>query len=108
MTDKRLLPCPFCGGEVEFHPQEHHMENFWNKNTIHCPTCGFLMEETNRLQLFKKWNTRKPMERIVERFEKSAEFYQKRWIISTKDADYGRSDAYEIAAEIVKGGGVDE
>ena len=113
MTDKRLLPCPFCGGEVEFHPQEHHMENFWNKNTIHCPTCGFLMEETSRLQLFKKWNTRKPMERIAERLEERADCLLKDFVLANKAIEVKQKSMCRIeelrgAIEIVKGGGVDE
>lgn len=58
MSEIKLLPCPFCGGEAEFHPQKHHMNDFWNKNTIYCPTCDFRMEGVSRLQLFKRWNRR--------------------------------------------------
>lgn len=69
MNNIKLLPCPFCGGEVEYHPLSHHMNNFWNKNTIYCPSCDFMMEGNSTIHLVKRWNTRKPMERIVERFE---------------------------------------
>ena len=106
MSDERLLLCSFCGGEAKV---AHEYTEAWKLEYVMCFRCGCstppAISEDTVIQI---WNTRKPMERIVERFEKSAEFYQKRWIISTKDADYGRSDAYEIAAEIVKGGGVDE
>ena len=64
-----LLPCPICDKEVDFHPQEHHMENFWNKNTIICPECGFRMEGTSKLELFKRFNTRKPVENLIARME---------------------------------------
>lgn len=63
MENEKLLPCPFCGKEVEFHHQEHHMNNFWNKNTIYCPTCDFMMEDGSRLKLFQKWNRRANVER---------------------------------------------
>ena len=36
-----LKPCPFCGGEVEYHPQEHHIENFWGQNTIFAQNANF-------------------------------------------------------------------
>lgn len=69
----KLLPCPFCWNEVEFHPQEHHIDNMWNKNTIYCPTCDFRMEGTSWVELFKRWNTRKSMEYLVECLEKEVD-----------------------------------
>ena len=70
MNNINLLPCPFCGGAVEYHPLSHHMNNFWNKNTIYCPSCDFMMEGSSTISLIKRWNTRKPMERIIERINK--------------------------------------
>lgn len=75
MSDTKLKPCPFCGGEVEFHAQEHHMNNFWNKNTIYCNNCDFRMESTSRIALFNRWNTRKPMDDIVGKLEELHEYY---------------------------------
>jgi hypothetical protein len=102
-TDAELLPCPFCDGEVEFHPQEHHMENFWNKNTIYCPTCDFMMEGVSRLQLFNRWNTRKPMEQIVERLEEEMNNAKNLW----DDDEYytGMANANEYAIDTVRNGG---
>ena len=105
MQNDKLLPCPFCGDEVEFHPQEHHMNNFWNKNTIYCPTCDFMMEETSWFLLFKKWNTRKPMERIVEQLEKLADEANDNMYESYYD---GKEDGIRESIEIVKAGGVSE
>jgi len=53
-----LKPCPFCGGRGEFHPQEHHMDSFWDKNTIVCLSCGYRMEDTSKYLLIRKWNRR--------------------------------------------------
>lgn len=66
----KLLNCPFCDGEVEYHPQEHHMNNFWNKHTIYCPKCDFRMEGTSALILLNKWNMRKTVENIIEEINK--------------------------------------
>lgn len=57
-----LLNCPFCGGEAEFATSDRH----W----IWCKNCGVETEycyETD--DAIKAWNTRKPMDRIVERLE---------------------------------------
>lgn len=67
MSEIKLKPCPFCGGRIEYHPWSHIMDNFFNKDTIICPTCDFIMEGVNQLSLFKRWNTRKPMENTIER-----------------------------------------
>lgn len=64
-----LLPCPFCGGKVDYHPASHHMENFWNKPTIYCPNCDYMIEAVSTLKLFKLWNNRKTIESIVEQLE---------------------------------------
>jgi len=69
MNNIKLLPCPFCGGAVEYHPLSHHMNNFWNKNTIYCPSCDFMMEGSSTIHLVKRWNTRRPMEHILTRLK---------------------------------------
>ena len=59
---KKLLPCPFCGGEAELVGDNYH----W----VLCKGClgGSHAFETAE-DAIKAWNTRKPMERILERFE---------------------------------------
>lgn len=69
MSDVKLLPCPFCGGEVKYFRPSHHIEHFVNHHTIYCEHCDFRMEGVSALQLMDRWNTRKPMERIVEQLE---------------------------------------
>ena len=76
MNEIKLLPCPFCDNEVEYHPASHHMNNFWNKNTIYCPTCDFMMEGSSTVHLVKRWNTRKPMERIIDRLEEEKDYME--------------------------------
>ncbi len=54
----KLKPCPFCGGEAEFHPQEHHMNSMWSHNTICCPNCDLKMQDVSKTKLLEKWNRR--------------------------------------------------
>lgn len=66
MSDKRLLPCPFCGGEGKI------FETDLNTFRVICKECTCSL---GRYWYYKKeeaiaaWNTRKPMERILERIE---------------------------------------
>lgn len=64
-----LKRCPFCGGE-------YIMETYFNWSpAIKCGDCGAVMTIpmefgiNKEAELKRKWNTRKPMERIVERLE---------------------------------------
>lgn len=101
MSDK-LLPCPFCGGE-------HIGETIFNWNyAIMCRDCGAVMTvpmnfEGNREdELVRKWNTRKPMEKIVERLEFQAEKNRDYWNNFGNECAFGAMDAYTNAIEIVK------
>jgi hypothetical protein len=103
VNEIKLLPCPFCDNEVEYHPASHHMNNFWNKNTIYCPTCDFMMEGSSTVHLVKRWNTRKPMERVIEKL-KEARAECKELQRSTTDA-YGymkMKQGIDCAMDIVK------
>ena len=64
----KLLPCPFCGGEAEVN---------YNESTslipffiVLCRECGCKQSGSiSKEAVINAWNTRKPMERIVERLE---------------------------------------
>ena len=60
-----LKRCPFCGGEAKLMDNGH-----W----VWCQHC--LVESTyydTKEEAIKAWNTRKPMDRIVERLEKEGQ-----------------------------------
>ncbi|MBR4930736.1 MAG: Lar family restriction alleviation protein [Bacteroidaceae bacterium] len=107
MSEIKLLPCPFCGGEAEVigHYIKAGANNF--QYFVRCKKCK---ARPQPFYTFKKkekavevWNTRKPMERILERLEE-ASF----WTEQTFDEDgYGNDDSWEAvwldkAIEIVK------
>lgn len=99
MSDERLKPCPFCGGEL----RRNTLGN-WEDTNRKCIMFG--IEIPNRF--IPAWNTRKPMERIVERLEGCVCI--SRDLIDGLDDGYryGQVGAYRHAIEIVKGGGVNE
>lgn len=67
MSDIKLLPCPFCGGEAEM---LNYSESEW---LVNCPACGGMVEKWRKTEAeaIEQWNTRKPMERIVEQLEEA-------------------------------------
>lgn len=66
MSDTRLKHCPFCGGEAK--------KTFINwKPAIQCKTCKAnvyreYLEQVEGAEILL-WNTRKPIDRIVEQLE---------------------------------------
>ena len=105
MIDVKLLPCPFCGGEIKLDEDDFYM--------FCCDTCGAgitfaheledgTAEDCTKEESIESWNTRKPMERIVEQLEDISKVYceennQQEGILWLQDA-----------VEMVKRGGADE
>lgn len=66
-----LLNCPFCGGEATWDFLNGYKTMGWSMVCIQCRSrCGYHSTKENAITA---WNTRKPMERIVERLEKLKE-----------------------------------
>lgn len=78
MSEIKLLPCPFCGGEAEYTEKGNEYMGI-SETMIKCKKChtkqvhkwlkykfnfDFIREKT-----FEAWNNRKPMDDIVERLE---------------------------------------
>ena len=66
MSEIKLLPCPFCGRKAELrYNKDGFVYILCANDGCYARTDGCLNEnEASRL-----WNTRKPMERIIERLE---------------------------------------
>lgn len=109
MANDKLLPCPICNKEVSIALMGSEEFHYWwmitrgtnkvgNKNCH----CRLFMEsekfmdkdggEEQKQDLIEKWNTRKPMERIVEQLEQLDD-----------DCGCGKIDVWK-AVNIVKGG----
>lgn len=111
MSEIKLLPCPFCGGEAILSKNAL----FTCSSFVKCKKCGArTMEHTSesmanaKLNAVNSWNTRKPMQEIVERLEEE----QKNNIdwITIESLYYdgkvaGLEDAIEICKEV---GGMNE
>lgn len=67
MSEIKLLPCPFCGGEAELVGDKYH----W----VLCKDCkGGSHAFENVEEAIEKWNQRKPMQEIIERLEEELDY----------------------------------
>ena len=63
--NKELKPCPFCGGEVR-------IANVFGRVGVICSKCPAEMRgwlDTTPEEITTAWNTRKPLDDIVEQLE---------------------------------------
>lgn len=102
-----LKPCPFCGSEPEI-----SVKRTSNVQTCHvtCMKCGCrrtVFKSPHKVNIiedaFKAWNTRKPIDKIIEQLEE---------LRDTATKVYGINNVSVVAAicnaiEIVKKGGVE-
>ncbi len=114
MQNNKILPCPCCASEIKGGVQLTGF-GFINKQFIECDDCGLKMETTYSIggpisqsqlkaitkELITKWNTRKPMERIIDELEECKEDMSH---YMDDDIFLGEYNAYKHAIEIVKGG----
>jgi len=98
MSEIKLLPCPFCGGEVAMEEVP-----YTNNIEIKCKMCqvsmikkAFRPNGTTEIDVVKTWNTRKPIEDMVEQLDKAC---------FSPEGDYpGFVIDAEQAVDIVRGG----
>ena len=72
-----MLNCPFCGGEARLQRKKRNLHGYY----VICKSCGCRTSfyqykydslEKLREQAIEAWNTRKPMQNIVERLEEAS------------------------------------
>ena len=69
MSDLKLLPCPFCGGEATLRKSEET-----KLYHIACFECGCRQDSSYKAEsVINNWNTRTPMSNIVEKLEEAKE-----------------------------------
>lgn len=116
MSEIKLLRCPFCGGEAELLKGQCEIDNY-----VMCLECRSKTKLYNtKASAIKAWNTRKPMQNIVERLEEEYHEIDKSKKESYENGDWERFDmftnlnrgiykAIAIVNTIVKEeGGIDE
>ena len=109
MSETKLLPCPFCGGEAEMIKRKSNFPYIHGVWCIGCK-CRTSFEKSEEIAI-EKWNTRKPVDDVLERLE---ELMEKAMSNSEKAAELGKAyekhmifngakgTAFEEAIDIVK------
>ena len=97
MSETKLKPCPFCGGEAKIatHDWGYSVKDYLVYCSCGCELKKFMSKE----DAINDWNTRKPMDNIVAELEKEREksIYDSDSVIDVKSA-------YSKAIDIVKKG----
>lgn len=96
-----LKPCPFCGGEAR-------ITDVFGRTGIVCKDCfaemrGYL--DMTPEEMTRYWNTRKPMDRIVEQLESQCSKTVSIGRCNGKTLNIGFNLGIVKAIEIVKEGG---
>ena len=90
MSDKisdKMLPCPFCKEELEVVGKGHYFAHKTNGCILQ-----HLCFEIDDDEAVKRWNTRKPMERVIERLEECYNYYDNRKKEAYYDGDWEAFD----------------
>ena len=108
MSEVKILPCPFCGGEAV--KMAFSWGNICDEYTVKCTECGVGTKVLKSDEAVRAWNTRKPMDDIVERLEEELKLADEEKERCSRENhlmfDSAKSYATGIsnAIEIVKGG----
>ena len=110
MNDK-LLPCPFCGSEVEIFDEEiSYVDTAYNFHCKNCDMITYYDYPNDRDEAIKHWNTRKPMERIVEILQSELELAdeEKERCLKENPLQFDTAKGYATgisnALDVIKGG----
>lgn len=117
MSEIKLLPCPFCGESELIHRSQMHFTDSTEENMIHedgtkkwtyieCGRCGCSTKAyCYEYQSTNKWNTRKPMDKIVEKLEEKifkAELHDFGWEGQTVNNLLCFGDVAEIINQVAE------
>ena len=105
MSEIKLLPCPFCGGEAKLYSGIGYAVVGCKKEDCQGSACCY--KYNSKKEAIEQWNTRKPMERIIERLEEEERTLQDKYERNLKkeyDDPFvsGRLCELECVIEIVK------
>ena len=97
-----LKRCPFCGGEATLTnklSKDEYGQRLWNVCCFGCAnrTSSYWDKEI----AIEAWNTRKPLERVIERLEEQEEECKKYWDEFDDEDAFGGMNAYMNSIAII-------
>lgn len=105
MKQVSLKPCPFCGGKPVL--LKHNDEDYYK---VFCECCGArqwtFANRTDR-DAIKNWNTRKPMDNILEKLEEKKNESLQLWKQYQLKDDAGKMFAFDESIKIARKGGIE-
>ena len=112
----RLKPCPFCGSERLNYGQRLDKDTSLYVRFVECDECTCSIKVYNStVDIIEKWNTRKPMDKVVEQLEKLSTIHYSRFDDYMKQGNKELAkkhlltfNAYHRAIDLVKAGGIDK
>ena len=96
MSEIKLLPCPFCGGEAKLYSGIGYAVVGCKKEDCQGSACCY--KYNSKKEAIEQWNTRKPMERIIERLEEERKYSYENF----KDEERAWRKGLRTAIKIVK------
>lgn len=109
MSDIKLKPCPFCGGEayINYETMTDEHKIYWAQvlcKKCHCRSAGNWSDRyaSAERKEVKAWNTRKPMERIVAQLENEVNRWQESGKENEDEKELGVAVGFRYAIKIVK------
>lgn len=109
MSETKLLPCPFCGGEATIDREDIFCDNCYLSMKIFSRVHNGDAEtyDEARTQAINDWNTRKPMDNIVEQLEERKNDSLQLWKQYQLKDDFGKMFAFDESIKIVRKGGIE-
>lgn len=77
MSETKLLPCPFCGGEAVFYYDD--VDSYAVGCKICCDVDPITTWEKTMESAAEKWNTRKPVDDVMERLSKEEDAWSEKY-----------------------------
>lgn len=115
MQKSELLGCPCCDADADYdelHTVSEGSDCFFCEHhsyIVRCKGCGLtLTSRTSKEDAIEKWNTRKPMQKIVERLEKEVERVAEEVWTDYEERTIVGSTLYEAIDIVKEVGGVNE
>ena len=109
----RLKPCPFCGEELEIIANGQYYSHKREENSEKQCFGAVWVFPIDDEEMIRRWNTRKPMDRVLEQLEVLKNLNHKEWKKSSWTGEeimpyLFAHNSYVKAIKIVKAGGKDE